>query len=142
MEFIYDRQNRFINYYKSEINKPIKPTIDDIIKSHLVSEYNKNSESLESYRRTSFEKISNKNGLDIRNNNLFTEQELLNIYNQELLDRENLAAASDLVRLLALLNFGGVYLDVDMLPGIQPDLFKTISRPSSIGVDSWEIIKL
>ncbi|CEK40047.1 glucosylating haemorrhagic toxin TcsH [Paraclostridium sordellii] len=142
MEFIYERQNRFINYYKSEINKPIKPTIDDIIKSHLVSEYNKNSESLELYRRTSFEKISNNNGVDIRNNNLFTEQELLNIYNQELLDRENLAAASDLVRLLALKDFGGVYLDVDMLPGIQPDLFKTISRPSSIGVDSWEMIKL
>ncbi|MCO8787909.1 glycosylating toxin TcdA [Clostridioides difficile] len=142
MEFIYDRQKRFINYYKSQINKPTVPTIDDIIKSHLVSEYNRDETVLESYRTNSLRKINSNHGIDIRANSLFTEQELLNIYSQELLNRGNLAAASDIVRLLALKNFGGVYLDVDMLPGIHSDLFKTISRPSSIGLDRWEMIKL
>ncbi|EQG60630.1 toxin B [Clostridioides difficile DA00145] len=142
MEFIYDRQKRFINYYKSQINKPTVPTIDDIIKSHLVSEYNRDETLLESYRTNSLRKINSNHGIDIRANSLFTEQELLNIYSQELLNRGNLAAASDIVRLLALKNFGGVYLDVDMLPGIHSDLFKTIPRPSSIGLDRWEMIKL
>ncbi|UWD48515.1 C80 family cysteine peptidase [Clostridioides difficile] len=142
MEFIYDRQKRFMGYYKSEINKPTIPTIDDIIKSHLVSEYNKDTGLLESYRANSLRKINSNNGIDIRSNNLFTEQELLSIYNQELLNHGNLAAASDVVRLLVLKKFGGVYLDVDMLPGIHSDLYKTISRPDSIASDTWEQIKL
>ncbi|KPI56898.1 peptidase C80 [Clostridioides difficile] len=142
MEFIYDRQKRFIDYYKSEINKPTVPTIDDIIKSHLVAEYSKDAGVLESYRTNSLRKINSNNGIDIRSNNLFTEEELLSIYNQELLNHGNLAAASDVVRLLVLKKFGGVYLDVDMLPGIHSDLFKTISRPDSIASDTWENIKL
>ncbi|HBG5344515.1 TPA: peptidase C80, partial [Clostridioides difficile] len=142
MGFIYNRQKRFIDYYKSEINKPTIPTIDDIIKSHLVSEYSKDAGLLESYRTNSLRKINSNNGIDIRSNNLFTEQELLSIYNQELLNHGNLAAASDVVRLLVLKKFGGVYLDVDMLPGIRSDLFKTISRPDSIASDTWGKIKL
>ncbi|PBI32680.1 hypothetical protein BGU64_15975 [Clostridioides difficile] len=101
MEFIYDRQKRFINYYKSQINKPTVPTIDDIIKSHLVSEYNRDETLLESYRTNSLRKINSNHGIDIRAKSLFTEQELLNIYSQDLLNRGNLAAASDIVRLLA-----------------------------------------
>ncbi|HBH3693831.1 TPA: peptidase C80, partial [Clostridioides difficile] len=142
MELIYDKQERFMDYYKSEINKPTKPTIDDIIKSHLVSEYRKDAGVLESYRINCLRKINGNNGIDIRSNNLFTEQELINIYNQELLNRGNLAAASDVVRLLVLKKFGGVYLDVDMLPGIHSDLFKTISKPDSMPSDTWEQIKL
>ncbi|MCC0686782.1 TcdA/TcdB pore-forming domain-containing protein [Clostridioides sp. ES-S-0056-01] len=142
MELIYDRQKRFINYYESQINKPTVPTIDDIIKSHLVAEYGKDASLLESYRTNSLRKINSNNGIDIRSNNLFTEQELLSIYNQELLNHGNLAAASDVVRLLVLKKFGGVYLDVDMLPGIHSDLFQAISKPDYIAKDTWEKIKL
>ncbi|MBT2158475.1 hypothetical protein KK421_17665 [Clostridioides difficile] len=45
--------------------------------------------------------MNSNHGIDIRANSLFTEQELLNIYSQDLLNRGNLAAASDIVRLLA-----------------------------------------
>lgn len=54
----------------------------------------------------------------------------------------NLVVVFDIVRLLVLKNFGGVYLDVDMFLGIYFDLFKIIFRFSFIGLDCWEMIKL
>ncbi|MCW2257962.1 DNA repair exonuclease SbcCD nuclease subunit [Providencia alcalifaciens] len=44
-------------------------------------------------------------------------------YYQELALRQNLAAASDIVRLEALHQQGGIYIDVDFLPALKVDLF-------------------
>ncbi|EKT58227.1 TcdA/TcdB pore-forming domain-containing protein [Providencia burhodogranariea] len=44
-------------------------------------------------------------------------------YYQELALRQNLAAASDIVRLEALYQQGGIYIDVDFLPAFKDDLF-------------------
>ena len=38
------------------------------------------------------------------------------IYNFEIFFRTNLAAASDVIRLLILYEFGGIYIDIDTLP--------------------------
>ncbi|MBL4981638.1 TcdA/TcdB catalytic glycosyltransferase domain-containing protein [Pseudomonas fluorescens] len=46
------------------------------------------------------------------------------IYNKELNDRGNLAAASDLVRFIALHEYGGVYIDMDLLPTLNWDLIR------------------
>lgn len=43
--------------------------------------------------------------------------------------RQNLAAASDIVRLKALYQHGGIYIDVDLLPGLKNDFFsKAVSQ--------------
>lgn len=46
------------------------------------------------------------------------------IYNKELNDRGNLAAASDLVRFIALHEYGGIYIDMDLLPTLNLDLIR------------------
>ena len=46
------------------------------------------------------------------------------IYNKELNERGNLAAASDLVRFIALHEYGGVYIDMDLLPTLNWDLIR------------------
>ncbi|WP_337049467.1 TcdA/TcdB catalytic glycosyltransferase domain-containing protein [Serratia fonticola] len=45
----------------------------------------------------------------------------LKIYNFEIFYRTNLAAASDVIRLLVLSEFGGIYIDIDTLPKINID---------------------
>ncbi|WP_421535108.1 TcdA/TcdB pore-forming domain-containing protein [Pseudomonas marginalis] len=49
-------------------------------------------------------------------------EKLRAIYNKELNDRGNLAAASDLIRFIALYEHGGVYIDMDLLPTLNWDL--------------------
>lgn len=116
--------------------------IDDIIKLHLSSEYSKDVAELDAYIEESLNKVTENNGNNIRTLEEFNDEELINLYNQELVERWNLAAASDILRIAILKESGGVYLDVDMLPGIQPDLFESIGKPDSITDMRWEMIKL
>lgn len=53
------------------------------------------------------------------------EHELYTVYMKEAIQTQNFAALSDIARLLVLKNQGGIYIDVDMLPQINP---KLISR--------------
>lgn len=50
------------------------------------------------------------------------------IYNKEINERGNLAAASDIIRLIALYEHSGVYVDVDLLPVIKPKIFNSIKE--------------
>nr|6RTG_A Chain A, RTX toxin and Ca2+-binding protein [Yersinia mollaretii ATCC 43969]6RTH_A Chain A, RTX toxin and Ca2+-binding protein [Yersinia mollaretii ATCC 43969]6RTH_B Chain B, RTX toxin and Ca2+-binding protein [Yersinia mollaretii ATCC 43969] len=50
---------------------------------------------------------------------------LKQIYEREINDRGNLAAASDILRLVALQTQGGVYIDTDLLPHIDWDLIES-----------------
>lgn len=49
-------------------------------------------------------------------------RQLRAIYHKELDDRGNLAAASDVIRFIALHEYGGVYIDMDLLPTLNWDL--------------------
>ncbi|UUV16739.1 TcdA/TcdB pore-forming domain-containing protein [Clostridioides difficile] len=142
MEIIYDKQKNFINYYKAQMEENPESIIDDIIKLHLSSEYSKDVAELDAYIEESLNKVTENNGNNIRTLEEFNDEELINLYNQELVERWNLAAASDILRIAILKESGGVYLDVDMLPGIQPDLFESIGKPDSITDMRWEMIKL
>lgn len=48
--------------------------------------------------------------------------ELYTVYMKEAVQTQNFAALSDIARLLVLKRFGGVYIDVDMLPAINQEL--------------------
>ncbi|MCI8306630.1 MAG: hypothetical protein HFH14_01145 [Lachnospiraceae bacterium] len=50
------------------------------------------------------------------------EHELYTAYMKEAVQTQNFAALSDIARLLVLKKHGGVYLDADMLPQINPEL--------------------
>lgn len=64
---------------------------------------------------------SNINLLDIHGE-LAPDEEMYRIYMLEAIQTQNFAALSDMVRLFVLKRFGGVYLDTDMLPEIEPSL--------------------
>nr|7S0Y_A Chain A, Toxin B [Clostridioides difficile] len=142
MEIIYDKQKNFINYYKAQREENPELIIDDIVKTYLSNEYSKEIDELNTYIEESLNKITQNSGNDVRNFEEFKNGESFNLYEQELVERWNLAAASDILRISALKEIGGMYLDVDMLPGIQPDLFESIEKPSSVTVDFWEMTKL
>lgn len=142
MEIIYDKQKNFINYYKTQREENPDLIIDDIVKIYLSNEYSKDIDELNSYIEESLNKVTENSGNDVRNFEEFKGGESFKLYEQELVERWNLAAASDILRISALKEVGGVYLDVDMLPGIQPDLFESIEKPSSVTVDFWEMVKL
>lgn len=52
------------------------------------------------------------------------EHELYEPYMKEAIQTQNFAALSDIARLLVLKNQGGIYIDVDMLPQINPELIR------------------
>lgn len=54
--------------------------------------------------------------------------ELRPIYMMEAIQTQNFAALSDIARVLVLWNFGGVYLDVDMMPQICPELTESFCK--------------
>lgn len=60
------------------------------------------------------------------------EHELYKTYMKEAIQTQNFAALSDIARLLVLKNQGGIYIDVDMLPQINPEL---ISRFGAHDID-------
>lgn len=62
---------------------------------------------------------------------VLSDEYLFSAYKQEVLLRNNLAAASDIARLSILYKFGGVYIDVDTLPDFRPvfkNVYKLINR--------------
>ena len=63
-------------------------------------------------------------------------------YYYELILRGNLACASDIIRLLILLNEGGMYIDVDTLPLISPVFIKTNNYLNENKIDDNEYIEL
>ncbi|HBF8411146.1 glycosylating toxin TcdB [Clostridioides difficile] len=143
MQIIYDKQQNFINYYKVQKEENPDLIIDDIVKTYLSNEYSKDIDELNAYIEESLNKVTENSGNDVRNFEEFKTGEVFNLYEQELVERWNLAGASDILRVAILKNIGGVYLDVDMLPGIHPDLFKDINKPDSVktAVD-WEEMQL
>lgn len=60
------------------------------------------------------------------------------IYYYELILRGNLASASDIIRLLILFRFGGVYLDIDTLPDISGIFLKTRQVEITLGLENDE----
>ncbi|MGM8317419.1 TcdA/TcdB catalytic glycosyltransferase domain-containing protein, partial [Clostridium perfringens] len=79
---------------------------------------------------------------DIREYDILDDVELKSIYEQELLMRFNLASASDIIRVIVLNKLGGIYLDVDVLPGIKKHIFKDINKPTNISENKWQMIQL
>lgn len=65
---------------------------------------------------------------NIRIRDLFEEGILANgiypVYMKEAVQTQNFAALSDMARLLVLARFGGIYLDVDMLPQLEDFLYE------------------
>lgn len=57
-------------------------------------------------------------------NNPEKGEKLRAIYHKELNERGNLAAASDVIRFIALHEHGGVYIDMDLLPTLNWDLIR------------------
>ncbi|MGO1042552.1 TcdA/TcdB pore-forming domain-containing protein [Clostridioides difficile] len=142
MDIIFDKQKHFINYYKTQLEENPESTIDSIIKVYLSDEYSKSIEELDADIEESLNKITANNGNNIRDLEVFKDEELIRLYTQELVERWNFAAAADILRIAMLKEFGGVYFDVDMLPGIQPGLFDSINKPDSVTSTRWEMIKL
>lgn len=60
------------------------------------------------------------------------------LYYYELILRGNLASASDIIRLLILFRFGGVYLDIDTLPDISNIFRKTRQVEINLGLENDE----
>lgn len=60
------------------------------------------------------------------------EHELYTVYMKEAIQTQNFAALSDIARLLILKKHGGIYIDVDMLPQINPEL---ISKFNAYDID-------
>ncbi|MDE1460960.1 TcdA/TcdB catalytic glycosyltransferase domain-containing protein [Spartinivicinus poritis] len=75
----------------------------------------------------------------------FVDVDLQKIYQQEMGLRHNLAASSDIIRLVALKEMGGVYTDVDMLPGNNKKnistIFDHIEKPNNLSDFEWDAIK-
>ncbi|MGM8370208.1 TcdA/TcdB catalytic glycosyltransferase domain-containing protein, partial (plasmid) [Clostridium perfringens] len=46
------------------------------------------------------------------------------------------------IRVIVLNKLGGIYLDVDVLPGIKKHIFKDINKPTNISENKWQMIQL
>lgn len=116
---IIDVQNDFYEFF-NEISDGCKLSFDEKFLEYLSlnginkSEYYKGMISkyiFEISIDSDFEFV------DINNiENLFFDEQFKTYYIYEIVLRNNLAAASDIVRLLLLYKFGGVYVDLDTLP--------------------------
>ncbi|HAY0630421.1 TPA: hypothetical protein JS389_000272 [Serratia marcescens] len=98
----------------------------------IVRYFNKNGTELdlEFYSHISDQALSDLSlrhtNIEVMDINVLIEKEEYchenDIYNFEIFFRTNLAAASDVIRLLILYEFGGIYIDIDTLPKINKDL--------------------
>lgn len=75
---------------------------------------------------------------------LFTDELLpyRKLYYYELILRGNLAAASDIIRLLILYRIGGVYIDLDTLPDVEKVFRATQRVENTLGMANHELICL
>ncbi|TSA66506.1 hypothetical protein FOL90_24500, partial [Salmonella enterica subsp. enterica serovar Typhimurium] len=110
MDIIYDKQKNFINYYKAQREENPELVIDDIVKIYLSNENSKEIDELNTYIEESLNKIKQNSGNDVRNFEEFKNGESFKLYEKELVERWNLAAASDILRISALKEIGGMYL--------------------------------
>ncbi|MHC9370241.1 glycosylating toxin TpeL [Clostridium perfringens] len=140
MEVIFRKQKEFNNYYNTNDN--YTKSLNDVIKVYLIEKYLKTDEELEKYINESKEVFKANGAKDIREYDILDDVELKSIYEQELLMRFNLAAASDIIRVIVLNKLGGIYLDVDVLPGIKKHIFKDINKPTNISENKWQMIQL
>ena len=115
-------------------------TFDQAAINFMVKRFNSVRSELEGIAETNRQSFTNlgQNNVQLKNiNTLFANSSdsiladgsLKKYYFQELAMRGNLAAATDIVRLLALHSDGGLYLDVDLLPNLNGEIFHSLSNP-------------
>ncbi|MGF6190995.1 TcdA/TcdB catalytic glycosyltransferase domain-containing protein [Serratia sp. 2723] len=101
---------------------------DEIIAEYLIKTPSKTTlNSLHKKREKAYRDFiylkSSHNNIEIMDINNLTSKVKnrieYDIYKLEIFYRTNLAAASDVIRLLILLEFGGIYIDIDTLPKIN-----------------------
>jgi mannosyltransferase OCH1-like enzyme len=120
-DIIIERQN---SYYEKYLRSNKKNTdqlridfLDDLEPNEILKTL------LENKNKVKNDQINMKNDHDNINFRDINEEgkkwRLYNIYNQEMNLRMNLAAASDIARLEILNEFGGIYLDTDILPTVK-----------------------
>lgn len=118
---VISSQNDFfkkITYFMFEFNMTGDEAIICLVEksdSNLACELRKNLESI----KNKFLSIKNKIDTKDINNINFLSDSYYKYYLMEVLLRNNLAAASDILRLSVLFEHGGTYIDVDTLPSLD-----------------------
>ncbi len=149
-EFLFERSDRifavkreFEETVKAERDKNPKVSIEELIKKFLVEKYSIQTTEMDALVTRAKQKFTENNGSDVRENlDVFKNKEDFTLYERELLFQWNMAAASDILRLVILDSTGGVYIDVDTLPGIREDLFEGVNFSTFMGGLSEEAAKL
>jgi hypothetical protein len=121
-------QNDFFKYYNKK-NKVANSNFDAIFLNYLnINGINKNkyyNDKISSYIEEINKDLDFK-FIDIHSiNNLFIQKDFMKYYTYEIILRNNLAAASDIIRLLIIYKFGGIYSDLDTLPNFDYIFKKT-----------------
>ncbi len=139
---IYEERKKIFNLYNE---KKETATITDIIIEFLTSEtygYGKDAEALKAIYNEALEAMVEREAKDVSTTDLLTANELETLYFREVMNYQNLAAASDMLRMAALAKEGGYYLDVDMLPAVNKGLFSSVPDPMKFDSAIWERIYL
>ncbi|MBY6889334.1 hypothetical protein HYH68_16200, partial [Clostridium botulinum] len=138
----YSDRMKLIYKYKRDLkilyeNMKQKNSVDDIIINFLSNHFKYDIEQLNNQREDSNNKMVTIGATDIN-----TEDILINkfgsYYYQELIQTNNLAAASDILRIAILKKYGGVYSDLDFLPGVNLNLFNDIAKPNEMHSSFWD----
>ncbi len=140
---IFEIKKEFEENVKIERAKNPDVSIEKLIKEFLVRKYNISISEMDTIVNRTKDKFSKNNGFDVRQNlDIFKNEQDFILYERELLFQWNMAAASDILRLVILDSTGGVYIDVDTLPGIREDLFEGVDFSIFMGGLAEEAAKL
>ncbi|WP_039227501.1 glucosylating alpha-toxin TcnA [Clostridium novyi] len=138
----YSDRMKLIYRYKRELkmlyeNMKQNNSVDDIIINFLSNYFKYDIGKLNNQKENNNNKMIAIGATDINTENILTNK-LKSYYYQELIQTNNLAAASDILRIAILKKYGGVYCDLDFLPGVNLSLFNDISKPNGMDSNYWE----
>lgn len=139
---IYEERKKIFNLYNE---KKETATITDIIIEFLTSEtygYGRDAEELKAVYDEALEAMVEREAKDVSTTDLLTANELETLYFREVMNYQNLAAASDMLRMAVLVKEGGYYLDVDMLPATNNSLFRPILDNLDLTTTVKELVTL
>ncbi len=124
---LQDQANTFIS---SHLKRHPSASFDDAAKAFMIQHLGAKAVELEQLRQSNQDSyasfVNSSNGIRLCDINALIpgmSSELKAAYAQELALRGNLAAASDIMRIQVLGQFGGIYSDCDLLPRIRKEVF-------------------
>ncbi len=123
-EDILSKQDMFVNYAMNHACKSLDEIIINFAKEYHPSLVSKLLHVIDSNLIT-IQQVNKRLQIRKIQDSTFYDSSTHNFYLRELMLRQNLAAASDLIRLSILYNEGGTYIDADTLP----NLFNLVFEP-------------